>query len=62
MECLCQMSLKQSIFDQELTWKAHLKLKVQSVPKQVSALCYVKNSLPVDARYMYYSSVTMNKL
>ena len=48
--------------DQELSWKAHVKLKAQSVAKQVGALRRASASLPVNARYMYYSSVIMSNL
>ena len=48
--------------DQELSWKAHVKLKAQSVAKQIGALRRASASLPVNARYMYYSSVIMSNL
>ena len=48
--------------DQELSGKAHVKLKAESVAKQVGALRRASASLPVDARYMYYSSGIISNL
>ena len=50
------------IFDRKMSWIAHTQMKATAVSKLIGALCRAKNSLSVDAKWLYYSSVIMSNL
>ena len=53
---------KKLLFNNELTWKSHIRNKAESTAQLTGALGRARNSLTADARYRFYSSVIISKI
>ena len=49
-------------FDRGLTWKPHIANKAAAAARTIGALRRAKNSLSIEARWIYYSSIIMSNL